>query len=91
MSEIINLQSATKPTFDPNKQYTWTEDTTFIIKGGEFGLILNTLRAAIATPEAQIAILANDANKTLTEVLAKAVEDGIVKEMETEETPKNSL
>jgi len=90
MAEIIDLQ-AQKPTFDPNKQYTWTEDTAFTIKGGEFGLILNTLRAAIATPEAQIAILANDANKLLTDVLAKAVENGTVKEMEIEENPKNSL
>lgn len=89
MAEIIDL-NPTKPTFDPNKQYTWTEDTSFTIKGGEFGLILNTLRAAIATPEAQIAILANDANKILTEVLAKAVENGTVKEME-ENNPKNSL
>lgn len=90
MAEIIDLNPA-KPTFDPNKQYTWTEDTPFTIKGSEFGLILNTLRAAIATPEAQIAILSNDANKILTEVLAKAVENGTVKEMETEENPKNSL
>ena len=91
MAEIIDFQSTEKPTFDPNKQYTWTEDTSFTIKGGEFGLILNTLRAAIATPEAQIAILANDANKVLTEVLANAVVNGTVKEMETQENPKNSI
>jgi hypothetical protein len=92
MAEIINFeesQSTETPKFDPTKQYSWTETDTFVISGGEFGLVLNTLRAIISTPEAQTILLANDANNAITQILGKAVEAGQVKEIIN--NPKNSL
>lgn len=74
--------SEQKPTYDPNKRYTWTPDDSFILSGGEFGLILNALRSVLGTPEAARILLANQANEVLESTLARAVEDGIAKEME---------
>lgn len=82
--------SENKITYDPNKKYTWTPEDQFTISGGEFGLILNTLRAVLNTPEAARILLANEANKVVEATLAKAVEDGIVVEA-PEETPQSSL
>ena len=66
--------------YDPNKKYTWTPDTSFELTGAEFGLILNTLRAILNTPEAARILLANQANNVIEEALAKAVETGKVVE-----------
>jgi hypothetical protein len=68
-------------TYDPNKRYTWTPDDKFEISGAEFGLILNSLRATISTPEAARILLANEANQAIENALAKAVEADIVKEV----------
>ena len=73
-------------TYDPNKRYTWTPDDKFEISGAEFGLILNSLRATISTPEAARILLANEANQAIENALAKAVEADIVKE--APEAPK---
>ncbi len=70
-----------KPSYDPNKKYTWTPDDSFILSGGEFGLILNTLRAVLSTPEASRILLANQANDVIENTLARAVENGIAKEV----------
>ena len=76
MSE--NLEVA--PVYDPNKKYTWAAEDSFILSGGEFGVILNTLRAILGTPEAAKILLANQANNIVEGSLARAVESGIVKE-----------
>ena len=68
-------------TYDPNKRYTWTPDNKFEISGAEFGLILNSLRATISTPEAARILLANEANQAIENALAKAVEADVVKEV----------
>lgn len=81
--------SEQKVSYDPNKKYTWTPDDQFILNGAEFGLILNTLRAILNTPEAAKILLANQANNVIEGTLAKAVEEGVVKE--AEEAPQASI
>jgi hypothetical protein len=78
-----------KITYDPNKKYTWTNDDQFVISGSEFGLILNTLRAILSTPEAAKILLANEANNVIEAKLAQAVESGVV--VEAPEAPQSSL
>jgi len=73
-------EAQTVNTYDPNKKYTWAADDSFILSGGEFGVILNTLRAILGTPEASRVLLANQANNIIEGSLARAVESGIVKE-----------
>lgn len=67
-------------TYDPNKRYTWTPNDKFELNGNEFGLILNALRALLATEEAGRILLANEANQVVERTLAKAVEADVVKE-----------
>jgi hypothetical protein len=73
------------PSYDPNKKYTWTPDDSFILSGGEFGLILNALRAVLNTQEAARILIANEANKIVESALQRAVENGIAKEAEENE------
>jgi hypothetical protein len=73
-------EAQTVNTYDPNKKYTWAAEDSFILSGGEFGVILNTLRAILGTPEAAKILLANQANNIIEGSLARAVEAGIVKE-----------
>ena len=70
-----------KITYDPSKKYTWTPQDEFTLTGEQFGLILNSLRGVISTPEASRILLAAEANNSLEAVMAKAVESGIVKEV----------
>ncbi len=51
-------QQATPPSYDPNKKYRWSEDDLFVVSGGEFGVLLNALRAVLNTPESQRILLA---------------------------------
>jgi hypothetical protein len=86
MAEIINLEGAQEstsqtPKFDPAKKYTWAQDTVFTISGGEFGLLLNTLRAITSTKEAQTIILAVEAGDVLEKALSNGVETGTVVEI----------
>lgn len=76
-------------TYDPSKKYTWTPNDKFELTGSEFGLILNSLRATISTPEAARILLANEANEAVENALAKAVEAGIVKEVNNEPEQTN--
>ena len=83
MSEEILEEVGVSPEpikFDPNKKYTWESSTPFTISGGEFGLILNALRATISTEAAQTILLANKATEAVEKLLARSVEAGIVKE-----------
>lgn len=80
------MAKKTASSYDPNKKYTWGQDDSFILSGPEFGLILNTLRAVVSTPEASRILLAAQAAEVLEGTLARAVEDGIVKEVEETST-----
>ena len=90
MGEIINFENVKKtkesvsegPKFDPAKKYTWSKDTEFILKGSEFGLILNALRSVVSTQEAQALFLADKAVDAVENILGNAVEGGLVKEIE---------
>ena len=70
--------------YDPNKKYTWSTDDIFVINGAEFGVILNSLRSQLATEEAARILLANRANNTIEQVLARSVESGVIKEAENQ-------
>jgi hypothetical protein len=80
MSEIIDLQQQ-GPKFDPTKKYTWGTDAKFVLDGGDFGMLLNAMRAVINTKEAQTILLAKQAEDVLEETLAAAVEAGVVVEV----------
>jgi len=80
MAEIIDLQQQA-PKFDPNKKYTWDLNAQFVLDGGNFGMLLNALRAVINTKEAQTILLAKQAGDVLEETLAAAVEAGVVVEV----------
>jgi hypothetical protein len=87
-----NLQETTvqeaqvvTPTYDPNKKYSWTPQDQFMLSGGEFGLILNAFRSVLNTKEAATILMANQANTVIEEILAKAVESGMVKEAPEEQ------
>jgi hypothetical protein len=69
------------PKFDVTKKYTWSKDDSFVLTGGEFGLILNALRSVVGTQEAQAVFLANEAVEVIESVLGSAVEKGQVKEI----------
>jgi hypothetical protein len=70
--------------YDPNKQYKWEETDKFVFNGNQFGLLLNTLRNVISTPEAQQILLAAKAETEMSKILSEAVENGIVKEVKPE-------
>lgn len=65
------------PTFDPTKEYKWSVDAEFVLKGPEFAKTLNALNGALSTPEAQRAVDAFIASQDLQRILAKAVEQGV--------------
>jgi hypothetical protein len=90
MSEEIKEFAAipSTPKFDPNKKYTWNMDAKFVLDGGDFGMLLNAMRAVINTKEAQTILLAKQAGDVLEETLAAAVETGVVVELPEN---KNSL
>lgn len=71
--------------YNPDKRYTWTPDDQFTFSGAEFGLVLNTLRAILNTPEAAKILLAHQANSVIEASLARAVEAGVAKEAPQEE------
>lgn len=81
MAEIIDLQQQQGPKFDPNKKYTWDMNAKFVLDGGDFGMLLNAMRAVINTKEAQTILLAKQAGDALEDVLAAAVEAGVVVEL----------
>ena len=73
------------PKYDPNKKYTWNTDDIFVINGYQFCVILNSLRSQLATEEAARILLANRANNTIEQVLARSVESGVIKEAENQQ------
>jgi hypothetical protein len=70
--------------YDPTKRYTWTPSDEFTLTGEQFGLILNSIRSTISTPEALRILTASEANNALETIIARAVEEGIVTEIPEE-------
>lgn len=87
VQEEVNIQEPVQEPvkYDPNKKYTWNTDDIFVINGAEFGVILNSLRSQLATEEAARILLANRANNTIEQVLARSVESGVIKEAENQQ------
>ena len=67
-------------TYDPSKKYTWSPEDKFEFSGAEIGLILNTFRKILSTPEAEVILLANQANIIIEKKISEAVEKDVVKE-----------
>jgi len=62
-------------TFDPNKRYTWPHDVELTITGGEFGVMLNAIRAI-----AEATGIAQTAAQVIEDALVRNVEAGVIKE-----------
>jgi hypothetical protein len=70
------------PTYDPNKGYRWDPEAKFLIEGNEFGLIINAIKAKLASPEAQIIMMLQKAHQAMENSLARAVQVGLAVEVE---------
>jgi hypothetical protein len=68
--------------FDRNKTYTWEAADKFEMTGEEFGIITNSIQLILNTEEARKILVANEANKVLDNIVARAVEADIAKEIE---------
>ena len=66
--------------FDPRKRYRWAKETEFVLSGGEYGVILNSLRETLSTKEAQAILLAERASAILEKALENAVKSGHAQE-----------
>ncbi len=84
------ISQVENPVFDPNKSYTWEQNTKFVFNGSEFGFLLNSLRKSLATPEAQTVLNQAQALQIFEKELEEAVIKGIAKEI-TEEDLKKQL
>ena len=71
--------------YDANKHYTWTPEDTFTLSGAEFGLILNTVRAYLNSEEAARFQLMMKTSDAIEQVLSRAVESDVVKEVVQEQ------
>ena len=79
------------PRFDSSKNYRWEKDAQFLMNGEEFGLILNTFRTLLSTPESQKVLMAKNASDKLESVLEKAVMSGQAKEVETPKSASSNI
>ena len=70
--------------YSPEKKYTWGPEDQFTLTGNEFGLILNSLRAVLGTPEANRVMLAHQANNIIENMVKRAVEEGVAVEIQEE-------
>lgn len=77
-------KNESKAKFNPDKNYRWEPGSQFLLSGDEFGLIINSLRGLISTPEAQRILLAQRACMAMDNSLARAVEIGVATEIEKE-------
>jgi hypothetical protein len=77
--------------YDPAKRYTWTPEDKFEISGEQFGLVLNAVRAILSTPEAARIMMLDKANSAIEDILANAVEQGIVIEADKPPTEPSQL
>jgi hypothetical protein len=79
---VVEEQPKPVATYDPNKNYNWQPNSIFMFTGEEFGLMLNSLRSILNTPEARRVLVADKASQALESALARAVEMGMAKEIE---------
>lgn len=70
-----------RPVYNPAKQYTWTPEDVFLITGDQFGMMLNAFRTILSSPEATQILMAQKANNAIEAIIAKGVQDGVVKEV----------
>lgn len=70
--------------YDPNKSYTWGPDTKFVLSGQEFSLLLHAVRGVLSTKEASNVVLIYEMNKKIEEIMATAVAEGKVVEVQPE-------
>ena len=77
--------------YNANTRYTWQPDDKFEFTGKEFGLILNTLRAILNTEEAAKILLAQQANNCIESAMVRAVESGVVKEVDDNDLPEMTI
>ncbi len=68
-------ESTTQPVYDPSKSYTWTADSEFILRGGEYGFIFNSIMKEEEELRRKLSIIELLKNK-----LKEAVEAGVAKE-----------
>jgi hypothetical protein len=71
--------------YDPNKKWTWSPDSKFELSGEQFGIVLNAFRSILSTPEAQRILFIYHANNVVEDIIAKAVEKGVIVEAPLEE------
>lgn len=76
--------------YDPNKRYSWTPDDKFELSGEQFGIILNTFRSILNTPEAARILMVNNANSIIEQLMQDSVIKGVVKEVE-EPSPSSEM
>lgn len=69
----------------PNVSYQWKDDAKFELNGKEFELVINTVRAALSTPESQKVLLLAQANNILEGLLNKGLESGQVFQTEVKD------
>jgi len=89
--ESIGLKKAksAKAKYDPLKKWRWPQDASFSFSGGEFGVILNSLRQVLSTREAQTILLAQRASELIETALATAIDEGVAyEEADENEMPK---
>ena len=78
----------------PNTSYSWNNDQEFPVTGKEFETLLNTSRALLGTPEAQMVLFLKRVNDIFENVLIKGIESGVIVEASQsvevlEEIPKS--
>ena len=71
--------------YDPNLKYTWKPSDKFEMSGEQFSMILNSFRTILSTPEAQRILFIHHANNAVEDIIAKAVEEGVIVEVPIEE------
>ena len=72
--------------YDPQKKYTWGPEDQFTLTGNEFGLILNSIRAVLGTPEASRIMMAHEANGIIEQMVKRAVQAGVAIEVIEEQS-----
>jgi len=71
--------------FDQSKSYQWDENAEITISGKDYGLLNHFIRTQLSSPEAQLTLLALEAQKVVAQILKKEVESGNFTEVKQEE------
>ena len=62
----------------PNKNLMWSDEAKFEITGREFEALINIVRSALMTKEAQQVLMLAEANKILEAKLLEGIKTGVV-------------